>query len=111
MAITKNIYIHDDVASMIEDHNNVSQLVNNLLRGYFKMKEDPEIKLEELQSEIALKEAEYQSAQARLNERKEFEEKARIEAKEREEKERIKEEKIRLYKEEMQKWAKEKQLI
>ena len=47
-------YIHDDNKSNLSQVDNKSQLINNLLRDYFKIQSTPKMSIEEAQKRIEI---------------------------------------------------------
>ena len=54
MAIVKNIYFQDDIAENIKEVENLSKLINELLRDHFKTTVEKQLTPEELDKKIAL---------------------------------------------------------
>ena len=61
MAIIKNIYFQDDVGSKLKELDNVSGLINKLLRDYFKIKDNENISIEERKKELEIKKIELEA--------------------------------------------------
>lgn len=90
MATVKTIYFQDEVAKLLEKEENVSRLINNLVKQHFAKREKPEEKARDLESEVNGKILELEMILSELQE-KEREKLKELEDKKKREEKRLKE--------------------
>lgn len=54
MAAVKNVYFYDEVYENLKHEENVSKLINQLLRDYFKTKEIKTLTLDEISNRLKI---------------------------------------------------------